>query len=85
MVPFWLSSKNVKRAESTDKAKMPRDAILFPPTFKILLFFSVLSESYLTPGQCYLGKHIFLIALPFISNHAAIPGWWTIIAVLHST
>jgi hypothetical protein len=65
---FQRKTLCLMNAESAENAKMPRDAInCFIQTSKY--FFSVLSESYLTSGQCYQGN-IFPVVLPFISYYA---------------
>jgi hypothetical protein len=75
---FKLSSKNTKSAVNAGTLKAPRTPkcqgkpSCFLQTSKYLL--CVLSASYMTSCQCYQ-NNIFLIALPFISYHAAIPGW----------
>jgi len=71
-------------AEGVENSRTPRDAIFFHINFKILNFFSVLSESYMTSGQCYEGSIIPVVA-PFfhsvLCSNSGMDIYWTIIAV----
>jgi hypothetical protein len=73
---FKLSSKNTKIAENAENAKMPRDAILFPANFKTLFvcFVRKLLDIYLADVIKAISA-LMRSRLPFISYHAAIPGW----------
>jgi hypothetical protein len=77
LIEIKLSTLKTPRAPRTPERRERQNAkrpSCFLQTSKYFIFFSILSEKYLTSGQCYQGN-IFLLALPFSSYYAAIPGW----------